>query len=286
MPSRKWFYRIMAMICTCSCSPVHREQPATIKPITHDPVGIPPIDGWLPHQTATAGQYVIEDSSTVSVNSDSAQVSSINRKIAFTLTTQLIGNSTVLLARVDSFLVSSHTPTTGTTPDGGQLQMFETTLFSTGKVQKIDARPNTICVGGQDPVASRILDLTITYPKRKIKDGDKWADTTRITTCRGEVPLRQESTRQYEMLGRIISLTPAAVKIQRTTSTRFIGTGTSARNKIDVNGFGTSSTTFWVNEVNGSVLNSNGKSALTLNVSTVRGSYIFLQNIITNIKHR
>lgn len=286
MPSCKWFYRIAAVICTYSCSPVHHKQPVTIKPITHDSVRISPTDGWLPHQTATAGQYVIEDSSTVSVNSDSAQASSINSRIAFTLTTQLIGDSAVLLARVDSFLVSSHTPMTRTTPDNGQLKTFEAILSSTGKVQKIDARPSTICLGGQDPVPSRILDLTITYPKHKIKDGDKWTDTTRITTCRGEVPLRQESIRQYEMLGRITSPTPAAVKIQRTTSTRFIGTGTNVQNHINIDGSGISSTTFWVNEVNGSLLNGNGKSALTLNISTVRGSYTFLQNIITNIKHQ
>lgn len=286
MPSRKWFYRITAMICTCSCSPMHREQPAAIKPVTRDSVKISPIAGWLPHQAATTEQYAIEDSSTISVNGDSAQVSSINDRIVFTLATQPIGDSAVLLARVDSLLVSSHTPMMRTTPDSGRPQTFEAILSSTGKVQKINTPPSTICVGGQDPVVSRILDLTITYPKYGIKDGDKWADTTRTTTCRGKIPLRQESIRQYEMLSRTGSLTPAAVEIQRTTSTRFTGVETSGRNHADIDGSGTSSITLWVNKIDGSLLYGNGKSTSTLNVSTTRGVYRFLQNVLTDIKHR
>lgn len=287
MLSHRRFYQILIIICTYSCSTVHREQPVALKPIPRDSVKLSPLEGWLPHQSAIAGEYMIEDSSTISVNNDSVQSPSINSRTVFTVMTQLVGDSAVLHATVDSLIVSSHTPVArGVFDSSSQSQTFQATLSPTGKVQKIDGRVTPICVGGQDPAASRIFDFTITYPKHRIKDGDKWADSTRITTCRGKIPVSQESTRQYQMLGRISSPTSSTVKIQRTTSTHFIGIGPSARNPLEIEGSGTSSTTLYVDDVNGLLLHADGQSTSTLNVLTTRGSYLFIQNILTDIKRR
>ena len=286
MSSRRSFHRIMAIICTYSCTPVHHQQPVATKPVSHDSVSVSPIDGWLPHKVATAGQYVIEDSSTISVNNDSAQASSINSRTVFTLTTRLVGDSAVLQARVDSLFVSAHTSMVRTTFDSSLSQTFQATLSPTGKVQTIDGAISNSCVGGQDPVASRIFDFTVNYPQHRIKDGDKWADTTHITTCRGKTPLRQESTRQYELLGRIALPTSSAMKIQRITSTRFLGAGTNIRNHLEINGSGTGATTLYIDDVTGFLLSANGTSTSTLTVSTNRGSYSFIQNILTDIIRR
>lgn len=283
MSSCRSFYQIMAMICTCSCSRVYRERPIAIKPASHDSVRVSLVDGWLPHRAATVGQYVIEDSSTISADNDSTQTSSINSRTVFTLTTQLVEDSTVLQARIDSLFVSSHTPMVRITFDSSLSQTFKATLSPAGRVQKIDGHPSNFCVGGQNPVVSRILDLTISYPQHRIKDGDKWADTTRITTCRGKTPLRQENTQQYKMLGRIALPTSSAMKIQRITSTRFIGSRANLWNHLEIEGSGTSLMILYVDDVTGFLLSANGKSTSTLNVSTVRGSYSFTQNISTNL---
>lgn len=286
MPSRRWSYRTIAVICICSCSPAHRERPIAIKPAVRDSAEVSPVDGWLPHQVATAGQYVIQDSSTVSLVNDSAQSSSINSRTVFTLTTQRVGNSTVLQARVDSLSTTSSTSTAGPTPDNSQLPMFRAAMSSTNEVQEIDGPASTLCTGGQDPVVSRIFDLTVTYPQRRIKNGDKWADTIHITTCRGRTPLRQERTRQYEMLGRVSSPASLTVKIQRTTSTRLIGAGVSGQNRLNIDGSGTGSATLYVDETSGALLSAKSSSTSTLNVVSARGSYSFIQSLFTDIARR
>ncbi len=286
MLSRRSFYQIIALICTCSCTPVHHQQSVATEPGSHDSVRVSPIDGWLPHQAATSGQYVVEDSSTISVNNDSTQASSINSRTVFTLTTQLVGDSALLQARVDSLFISAHTPTMRSTFDSSLSQSFQATLSPTGKVQTIDGAISNSCVGGRDPVASRIFDFTISYPRHRIKDGDKWADTTHITTCRGKTLLRQESIRQYELLGRIALPTSSAMKIQRITSTRFLGARTNIQNHLEIDGSGTSTTTLYIDDITGFLLNAKSKSTSTLTVSTARGSYSFIQNILTDITRR
>ncbi len=285
MPSRRWFYRIITVMCACSCSRVHSEQPLAGKSVTRDSVNVSPIDGWLPHQVPAVQQYVIKDSSTILVN-DSTQAASINSRTVFTLTTQLAGDSAILLARVDSTLISSYAPIVKTTSDTTKSRTFQAVLSPKGKIQRIDGSTDDFCSGAQDPVISRIFDLTVTYPTNRIRAGDKWSDTTYITTCRRQIPLHQESIRQYEMLGRMTSATSSAIKIQRITSTRFLGVGTAPRTHLQVDGSGTSLMTLYIDQINGFLLSANGKSTLILNISTARGSYSFNQNILTDITSR
>lgn len=286
MPSRRWFYRIITVMCACSCSRVHSEQPLAGKSVTRDSVNVSPIDGWLPHQGAAVEQYVIKDSSTISVDNDSTRAALINSRTVFTLTTQLAGDSAILLARIDSILISFYAPIVKTTSDTRQSRTFQAVLSSKGKIQRIDGSTDDLCSGGQDPTVSRIFDLTLTYPKNRIRAGDKWADTTHITTCRGRIPLRQESIRQYEMLGRMTSAMSSAMKIQRITSTRFLGVGTAPQNHLQIDGSGTSSMTLYIDGINGFLVSANGSSTSTLNISTARGSYSFNQNILTDITGR
>lgn len=241
-------------------------------------------EGWNPTLIAAKRRYTITDSSTISISGDSTHLSAIETGTVFSILTTQAGDSFRLHMSVDSILTTTHVPAAKIVVDTSMIGQFDGVLTANGKVSALIGRRSTTCVGGIDPVATRIFELTIIFAKKRMNVGDSWSDTLSTTTCRGKAPLRQQTTRRYEILDIPTGQQNTSVKIRRIVSTLFTGMSPDMKNHLSINGSGSATAELSLEPRTGSLLQSDGISETTLVVVTSRGSFPFKQIVITHIR--
>jgi len=276
---------IECILAFSSCSPKHTTNPQTTKgqQSVRIPIKTEIIDGWAPRLIPGIKRYSITDTSIISLNNDSAHSSSIQTAVIYNIALTALDDSFLLTARVESLTTNSHIQKAHVSGKIDSLEQFHATISSTGRSSLIIGSLPSVCTGGINPVATRILELTLNYPQRHLKIGDKWGDTISIISCRGKTPLFQQNIYQYELTDFTESAQLSLAKIQRIVTTTFHGFSTDLRNKLIVQGTGFNSSTLYVDQKNGMLIESTEHSQLVLILTTIRGSYPFTQNIFTHI---
>ena len=283
MLSQLFFQMIGITIVLNSCSPSHITQHGVPTFSPQEQVKAPMQNGWARKQAPGFRQYLIEDSSTISIDGDSTQISMLHSTALYSLSFIAQGDSFSFTATVDSISTSSRLPSERNETDRSFSQVVHAIVSSTGQMSVLNAETASSCQGGMDAAAMRVFELTQNYPKIDITIGDKWADTVSVISCRGKTPLHQQIIRQYELLELTNRKQHNVAKIQRITSATVRGTSSNPHNHLTVAGSGTGSTTFYVDLATGFLSESEGHSQAKLTITTSRGNYAFIQNITTHI---
>ena len=241
-------------------------------------------EGWYPNLVAIKRRYVINDSATISISGDSTHFSTIETGTIFSIVTIQTGDSFKLRAGIDSISTTTHAPVPKTVVDTSMVEEFDGVLTANGKVSALIRQRSTTCIGGTNPVTTRIFELTSSFPKKRLKVGDSWSDTVSMTTCRGTVPLLQQTTRRYEILDIPIGEQNTPLRIRRIASTSFTGASSDMKNRLSIDGSGSATSVMSLEPRTGTLLQSDGTSQTVLMVVTSRGSFPFKQTVITHIR--
>jgi hypothetical protein len=277
---------IMAILAVASCSTSHVPTPPRSSiPSRTDTL---PTDShssnWTPRFTTGTRHYLIRDSSIISISNDTtARPVPIESTMIYSISVMNAGDSFMLTSHIDSLKVSSHSRAKSNV-DAGTVSDFHTTVSKQGQLSTILDQATTNCIGGIASASARIGELIASFPGTALKVGDRWTDTTSITSCHGKIPLVQQATREYELLDLSSCLQRDAVKVRRTVSDTFTGASAESNNHLSASGSGTASAILCLQRDTGALIESNGESRSDLIIVTTRGTFPFTQNVNTHIE--
>ncbi len=230
---------------------------------------------WYPTLLAHSSRYRVDDSSTVSITSDSTRkevllASSTIYSLALTQGKKLT---------VDLRLDSISTDSTNSMPSQMQPKVHATaTLSARGQIVDLHSTTPISCQGGMDPRFVRLSELIILLPPNPVVIGNEWADTSTSIICHGRIALKQYVVRNYRLLSALSLQNRPVVQLQRTASVKTEGVPADSTNSIVTSGTGSSSTILFVDQDTGELLKSTGTSDLFLSVTTSRGIFPFQQH--------
>lgn len=275
---------IWLLIAACSTTHSPVSGPATeVRPVLSAAL---PAETWLPRQHSSTQQYLIYDSSLVTINSDSTSkvvpiVSTVFYSVTIAATNDGSGLAT-LTGALDSttahMTIESKSASNFTHPE-----IFRATLTRTNEINVSTSGDFLTCSNRYNSLSARIFELVVSYPKSSAKVGDTWSDTVTSITCHGKTPLKQQAIRRYEIQEFTHQEEQAIVKIQRYAVVTFTNAVSQPNNKLSVSGGGSSTATLYLNRDNGLLLLSDNQSRTELIVTTSRGVFPFTQNTITHI---
>jgi len=240
--------------------------------------------GWSPRQLSGSRKYFIHDSSIVSVSTDTSQTRSTETSTFYSVRVSRSSDSFVLMAKVDSLLTTSQSPSLKAPVNIDPAREFRTILSATGQLFLPAQDSTSLCPDGVTPAAARIYELVLSYPERALKIGDSWTDTVSTTVCRSKIPLHQRAIRIYQILSFTTWNQQSAVIISRNVSSILSTDSKQIPNHLGVAGSGESSTFIYANQATGVLLQSDTRSQSTLAVRTSRGVFPFRQIISTHIE--
>jgi hypothetical protein len=275
-----------AIAAFTSCSPNRVPQPTPTSEPIHKTVKALAQESWAPSLVAGTPRYLIQDSSTISISGDSNQIVPFQSSVIYSVTFAPSGDSFVVVGRTDSLSANAHEHIGKRVLDTAGALEFHAIVSNTGKVSNLLGTSASICGEGINPVATRIFDLLISYPSKRLKVGDQWADTVSIRTCRGKTALSQKTIRQYQLLEFKKRSERSTAKILRLSSTVVTGGSIDSKNHLNTTGSGSGETTLCADWATGLLVQSDERSQTTLSISTIRGVYPFTQIISTHIEAR
>jgi hypothetical protein len=267
-----------------ACSRGHPPIPTIPASAPHrDSVPISSTSGWAPRLSPGKWQYLIRDSSTISMTNDTTgHVEPIESTAIYALSIADSENVFILTSRIDSLSVNSHLPTKKT-GENNELVEVRGVLSGQGHFTAAAAVAPAPCTGTDLSPSSRLQELLITLPLGAIRVGDKWSDTSSTTTCHGKIPLTQVLVRNYELM-KSSTCQPGTVQIHRIVSNSLTSSSAESKNYLGASGFGTATSVLCLDRNTGVLLESNGQSHLELIVTTSRGKFPFTQNTTTHIE--
>jgi len=274
----------LVILAIGACSTGRRPTPTTpLSAPHHDSLPVASATGWTPRFSPGKWQYLIHDSSTISMTNDTTgYVEPIESTTIYTLSIADSGNVFALISRVDSVAVNSRLPMRKfgdmTTP-----VELHGVLSRQGHFTAIGGGASTTCTGASISPATRLQELLITLPMGALRPGDKWSDTSSTTICHGKIPLTQTLVRNYELMEGW-TCQPGAVQVRRTVSDSLTGSSVETNNHLGASGVGTATSILCLDRNTGVLLESNSQSHLELTVTTSRGKFPFTQNTITHIE--
>ena len=242
--------------------------------------------GWLPQQINGDRKYFIHDSLMVSINTDTSQYRSSETSIFYSIRVSHSNDSLLLMTKVDSLLMISQFPSLKVPVNVDTVREFQTIMSPTGQLFLLSQDSTSVCPSGVTPLAVRIYEMMISYPKRALKVGDSWTDTVSMIVCRGKIPLQQHAVRNYRILDFTTWKQLPAVSIRRIISSVLSADSKDKRNHYEVAGSGESSTLIYANQATGVLLQSDTKSESAITIHSSRGVFPFRQITSTHIELR
>lgn len=277
----------LAVIAACSSSPTPVSSTPPVSQRKDTTVRETRSNFWTPQVRPGRWHYLIQDSSTVSISSDTnAQSRPIKSTTVYSISIDDSMTSLVLTGRVDSLFVDAPSPKTKVKTDTTRKPEFHVRLSKQSRLEITNDQKAPTCVGATNSPASRIGELVITLPLTPTQIGDKWADTLIVSSCHGKIPLIQTAMREYELVNPSSCQQQDAVEVRRTVSTTIAGASAESNSHLSANGSGTGSAILCVNRGTGTLLGSTGQSRLDLTVVTSRGTFPFTQITNTQIELR
>jgi hypothetical protein len=268
-----------------SCSTKH--PPTSTAPATPTQTSKPGPESvsnaWSPQLLPVRRQYLIRDSSTISINNDTtARVEPIESTMIYTISITDTAGAFLLVGHIDSLFVNSRLSTKPNT-DISRTAEVHAFISRQGQVGTVSNIAPARCAGGTTFPTSRLSELLTVLPGHPIKVGDTWSDTSSTTTCHGKIPLTQRAVQQYELLD-FSSCQGGGVKVRRTVSETMAGASAESTNHLSAIGSGTAISILCLERNTGVLLSSDGESHLDLTVMTIRGVFPFTQKTNTHIE--
>lgn len=241
-------------------------------------------NSWTPQVTVGTYRYLIHDSSTISISNDtSSGFLPIESTTIYSLLLIDTGDSLTVISHLESLAMITRLPVKSTDDIGNVLES-RTTISKQGQLAPIVQQSSTACTALTASVSSRISELIVSFPTARFQVGDKWTDTTSTISCHGRIPLRQQAIQEYEILDLALCAERNAVKVRRIVSDTFSGVSAESHNHLSTSGSGTSASILCLQRESGALIESNGQSRVDLTVVTIRGTFPFTQNMITQIE--
>jgi hypothetical protein len=248
-----------------------------------DTVPISNTSGWAPRLSSGKWQYLIRDSSTISMTNDTTgHVEPIESTAIYALSIADSENVFILTSRVDSLSVNSHLPSKKAGESSEPLELHGV-LSSQGHFTATGTAGSAPCTATGISPSSRLQELLITLPIGAIRVGDKWSDTSSTTICHGKIPLTQVFVRNYELM-KSSTCQPGTVQVDRMVSNSLTSSSADSKNYLGASGSGTATSVLCLDRNTGLLLESDGQSHLELIVTTSRGKFPFTQNTTTHIE--
>lgn len=282
--SQRFFSSVAAIAIFTGCSRNRMPEPVSKPGASRETVEASTQDSWLPTQVAGTIRYLIQDTASISISGDSTHTVPIQSSTLYSITLTSSNDSFVLTGRTESRSTNAHEHTSKSVADTATLLEFHAAVSRSGRVASLAGNNASTCGEGVDPVVTRIFELAVFYPARRLKVGDRWADTISVTTCRGKTSLVQKTIRQYELVQFETWRGHDTAKIQRSSSSVFTGASIDSKNHLSTSGSGSSETTIHTDRFTGSLLESDSQSHSMLSISTTRGTYPFSQTIATHVE--
>jgi hypothetical protein len=273
-------------IIISNCAPTSVAIPGTTQLPPREHIGAPTQNEWMPQRIAETGQYVISDSTSISINGDSSHISSFQTTTLYSLSLIPLADSFSVTAKVDSTTTYPRSSAGAYGAERSSHDITHATISSTGQLSALTGEIVSSCQGGVDAMATRVFELAQNYSKQHMRIGDKWADTVFAVNCRGKTPLHQQIIREYELLELATWKEHQIAKIQRTASSTVLGNSPDPHNYLNAVGTGIGKAILYVDRASGFLLESDGRSETTLTIKTSRGSYPFRQSMRTHIELR
>jgi hypothetical protein len=278
---------IMLIYSIEACSTRHPSVSASpVSAPHHDSVATSRKTGWTPQFSSGKWEYLIRDSSTISMTNDTTgHIEPIESTTTYVLSIADSNNVLILTGRIDSLLVNSRLPSRKSA-DTSLSREFHSVLSKQGHLTTVPATPTITCTGASLPPSTRLQELLITRPTGAIEVGSTWSDTSSMTTCHGKIPLTQTVVRNYQLM-ESSTCQPGMAQVQRTVSSSLIGSSAETNsNHLSANGSGTATSILCLDRNTGILLESTGHSHLEMTVTTSRGTFPFVQNTSTQIRLR
>lgn len=238
--------------------------------------------GWLPKQVPGDEHYFLIDTVVISTSTDSSHTRSSETKIFYSFKLTHVDDSLVFAARADSFIINTGISSQKTVTDTELTREFHGVLSAIGQISSLSK--SSYCTTGVAPIAVRVFELTLSYPRKTLKVGDEWIDTVSTTICRGKIVVLQQSIRQYRLIGFSSWNRYSVARILRNVSSTFSTNVQNPRNTLIATGFGKSQAIIVVDQESGVLLESSANSESTFLITTSRGVFAFTQNISTHIE--
>lgn len=274
------FLQITLYGCSSSIKPVPGQ--STTVPTKDSTKIIARSNSWNPEMKSGTWSYIIHDSSNVYINNDTtAEVRPINSISIYTISIADTARLLILSAHIDSIVITNQHSTKVLT-DTSKSSALHTILSNRGHFSTSNETART-CAATNISILPRISELVIPLPPTQMNVGEKWTDTTTVTTCHGKIPLIETNIQEYELLDLTTCQQYDAITLHRTVSSSLSGSSVDRVNHLTASGTGIGSTTLCLQRNTGILLKSNGESRLDLTVTTIRGSFPFTQKTNTQV---
>ena len=242
------------------------------------------VKSWMPQIATGIYHYAIRDSSTISINSDTAtQIVPITSTTIYSLSIDTMGDSAVLVGKVDSAMTNSPLARKNSSATTAQIKEVHGIFSARGQLRLAMKDSLLICSSSSNPIDSRIYELILPVRQEGLKIGDSWTDTISITNCHGKTPVDQRVIRNFTVNQFTTWNDRPAVEIARNSSFTFTGTVTDPNSHLSTHGTGTGTATMYFDRKTASLLESNSQTESTVVVITSRGEFPFIQHTISQI---
>lgn len=236
------------------------------------------VESWTPRISSGSYTYLVNDSSIVSINNDTAsRVLPIETTISYSIVIGTLGDSFSISGKVDSSKVSSPMQTRAQIRDSTRSDEIHGILTSHGQIQLSSPKQFTSCSSSSNSMVTRVYELIVPYPKNQLNAGARWSDTVSMTNCHGKTPLTQQIIRQFQVKGFTIWHDRKAVEIQRLTNIIIEGVPSEPNIHLQASGSGSGNATLFLDRATTVLLESNSQAKLTLTIVTSRGAFPFTQ---------
>lgn len=271
---------LISLLGACSPSPHVTPTPS---PAAAKTAPTPAPHSWHPSRQATALRYMLRDSSTLSVSSDTS-----TKQIPFITTAFL---QLVVSAAGDSFTFSGTSESTlvqsefqKTMPENATLRIYGT-LSQDGAVTQVQSSGSSLCKIGVEPGAARLSELLIRIPAT-VSIGTEWTDSSSITICHGRTPLRQTAIRFFRLMTDTTWGVHPALRVDVSTQLTISGIDADSADRMSATGTGSSTSILLLDANTGALLQSSTYGKAVLTISTGRGTFPFQQTSFTRIEQQ
>ena len=274
----------VGVLTLSACSQQRPQTTSTNPQPTRQPATSIEAESWTPRIISGSYTYLVNDSSIVSINNDTAsRVLPIKTTMSYSIAIGTLGDSFSIFGKVDSSRVSSQIQTRAQIHDSMKIAEIHGILTSHGEIELSSPEQFMSCSSSSNSTATRVYELIVPYPKKQLNTGARWSDTVSTTNCHGKTPLTQQMIRQFQVKGFTIRHDREAVEIQRLTNTIFSGTSSESNTHLQASGSGSGDATLFLDRTTAVLLESDSQTKSSLTIVTSRGAFPFTQLTSTHI---
>lgn len=259
--------------------------PRTVRPPASTTASAPTATAsWSPRYIPGTFQYEIRTEATIRLDTDTArQERPVEQTLLYTVQLAPQGQLLRITGVVDS--LATQAQQTVPSPDSVAFRNpWHGLVTALGRVSPI--QPDTgVCRPDKQIPLQPIHEILISHPE-KLTAGDQWKDTTTTLTCRGDVAVSTTSINSYRIDGPENHHGTPALRVTRSSEVSIRGSGRESGRSVSLAGGGGGTTTIYLDQTNGMVINSSGETRSVITIRTLTGEIPFRQQVRQEVTRR